>query len=67
MCPILLRKGKSGQRAVKTAGRNGSYFFPGFDGAGAGRRIVSTVVVEGRRSASRTGMNSPVRASRPIF
>lgn len=29
--------------------------------------IVSTTVVLGRRSASFTGMNSPVFASRPIF
>jgi hypothetical protein len=28
---------------------------------------VSTTVVEGRRSASRTGMYCPVRASRPIL
>jgi hypothetical protein len=37
------------------------------DGLGAGRRMVSTVVVAGRRCASRTGMNSPVLASRPIL
>ena len=44
------------------------YFFrlgtgAGFDGAG--RLIVSTTVVLGRRAASRKVMNSPVRASRP--
>lgn len=29
--------------------------------------MVSTIVVDGRRFASSTGMNCPVLASRPIF
>jgi len=48
-------------------GRDGCSRWPYFFGLLGGFGRVSTTVVEGRRSASRTGMYCPVRASRPIL
>ena len=44
-----------------------STYFERLDGRFDGARMVSTTVVLFRRSASRTGMNWPVPASRPAF